>query len=112
MSKNQMIRILIVGIGALGGTIATRAVSAGMPIWLATRTEESARMLRSSGLRVSGIGGTAIAGSVQVAAIQEYPWPGLPGRGEARPYRTLCEEPGCPSRQTLAQAVLVRASTR
>jgi 2-dehydropantoate 2-reductase len=72
MSNNQMIRILIVGIGALGGTIATRAVSAGTPIWLATRTEESARVLRSSGLRVSGIGGTAIAGSVQVAAIQEY----------------------------------------
>src|SRR5262249_3853323 len=68
----QMIRILIAGIGALGGTIATRAVSAGIPIWLATRTEESARVLRSTGLRVSGIGGTAIAGSVQVATIQEY----------------------------------------
>src|ERR1700738_1799685 len=72
MSKNRRIRILIVGIGALGGTIATRAVSAGMPVWLATRTAESARGLRSSGLRVSGIGGKAIAESVHVAAIEEY----------------------------------------
>jgi 2-dehydropantoate 2-reductase len=72
MSENHRIRILIVGIGALGGTIATRAVSAGLPVWLATRTAESARVLRSSGLRVSGIGGTATADSVQVAAIEEY----------------------------------------
>ena len=65
-------RTLIVGIGALGGTIATRAISAGKPVWLATRDAESARALRSSGLRVSGIGGAASAGSVQVAAIEEY----------------------------------------
>jgi len=63
---------MIVGIGALGGTIATRAVSAGVPVWLATRTAESAKVLRSSGLRVSGIGGTATADSVHVAAIEEY----------------------------------------
>jgi 2-dehydropantoate 2-reductase len=72
MSKNRRIRILIVGIGALGGTIATRAISAGIPVWLATRSAESARVLRSSGLRVSGIGGTATADSVPVAAIEEY----------------------------------------
>src|SRR5258708_22449754 len=72
MSKNRRIRVLIVGIGALGGTIATRAVSAGMPVWLATRSTESAGVLRSSGLRVSGVGGTATAGSVHVAAIEEY----------------------------------------
>lgn len=65
-------RALIVGIGALGGTIATRAISAGMPVWLATRTSESARALRASGLRVSGVGGPAIASSVQAAAIDEY----------------------------------------
>src|SRR5882724_11755964 len=65
-------RTLIAGIGALGGTIATRAVSAGVPVWLATRTAESARALRSSGLRVSGIGGAAVASGIQVAALEEY----------------------------------------
>lgn len=65
-------RTLIVGMGALGGTIATRAVDARMPVWLATRTAESARLLRSSGLRVSGIGGVAVASEVHVAALEEY----------------------------------------
>jgi 2-dehydropantoate 2-reductase len=66
------LRTLIVGIGALGGTIATRGISAGMRISLATRSAASARLLRSSGLRVSGIGGEASARSVQIAAIEEY----------------------------------------
>ncbi len=56
-------RTLIAGIGALGGSIATRAISAGVLVCLATRTAESARALRSSGLRVSGIGGAAVARS-------------------------------------------------
>ena len=72
MSKDRKIRTLILGIGALGGTIATRAISARIPVWLATRTAESAKVLRSSGLRVSGIGGTAVADSVHVAAIEQY----------------------------------------
>ena len=72
MSKNHRIRTLIVGMGALGGTIAARAVCAGIPVQLASRTAESARLLRSSGLRVSGVGGPATAGSIQVAAIEEY----------------------------------------
>ena len=50
-------RMLIVGIGALGGTIAARAISAGLPVRLAARNAESAEVLRRSGLRVSGIGG-------------------------------------------------------
>jgi 2-dehydropantoate 2-reductase len=69
-------RTLIVGIGALGGTVATRAVSAGMPVWLSTRDAASAKVLRSSGLRVSGVGGSAAAKDVQVAALDEY------GRGD------------------------------
>jgi 2-dehydropantoate 2-reductase len=73
MSKNGSLRILIVGIGALGGTIAARALSVGMNVWLATRTEESAAKLRSIGLQVSGIGGTAsISELPHVAAIREY----------------------------------------
>ena len=50
-------QILIVGIGALGGTIAARAIRAGLPVRLAARNTDSAEALRRSGLRVSGIGG-------------------------------------------------------
>lgn len=65
-------RILIVGIGALGGTIATRALHAGLDVHLATRSAESAQALRRSGLRVSGVGGVAVARSNQIAALEEY----------------------------------------
>ena len=67
-----VMRTLIVGIGALGGTIATRALAAGMPLSLATRTKETARSLRASGLRVSGVGGAAAATSFQARALEEY----------------------------------------
>jgi 2-dehydropantoate 2-reductase len=65
-------KVLIVGIGALGGTIAARAINAGVPVRLATRSSESAGVLRRSGLRVSGIGGDARAVSVDVAPIADY----------------------------------------
>jgi 2-dehydropantoate 2-reductase len=65
-------KVLIVGIGALGGTIAARAIAAGVPVRLATRSSESAGVLRRSGLRVSGIGGDARAVSVDVAPIADY----------------------------------------
>src|SRR5215470_9793408 len=65
-------QILIVGIGALGGTIAARAIRAGLPVRLAVRNTESAEVLRRSGLRVSGIGGEARADAVDVAAVEDY----------------------------------------
>jgi 2-dehydropantoate 2-reductase len=65
-------RMLIVGIGALGGTIAARAIRTGLPVRLAARNTESAKALRRSGLRVSGIGGEVSADSIDVAAIEEY----------------------------------------
>jgi 2-dehydropantoate 2-reductase len=65
-------RTLIVGPGALGGTIATRAIAAGMPVWLATRDEASAQKLRAKGLRVSGVGGEAAATSARVAPVEGY----------------------------------------
>jgi 2-dehydropantoate 2-reductase len=65
-------QILIVGIGALGGTIAARAINAGMPVRLATRDTGSAKVLRRSGLRVSGIGGEARADAVDVAPVTDY----------------------------------------
>jgi 2-dehydropantoate 2-reductase len=65
-------QILIVGIGALGGTIAARALRAGLPARLAARNTESAEMLRRSGLRVSGIGGDARADTIDVGAVEDY----------------------------------------
>ncbi len=65
-------RTLIVGVGALGGTIAARALAAGIPVSLATRDAQAAALLRSSGLRVSGIGGAAAVAPVEAAALEEY----------------------------------------
>src|SRR5499433_3417007 len=65
-------KMLIVGIGALGGTIAARALRAGLPVRLAARNTESAEALRRSGLRVSGIGGEVRADAVDVAAVGDY----------------------------------------
>src|ERR1700745_1839089 len=65
-------QILIVGIGALGGTIAARALRAGLPVRLAARNTESAEVLRRSGLRVSGIGGEVEADTIDVAALEDY----------------------------------------
>jgi 2-dehydropantoate 2-reductase len=65
-------QILIVGMGALGGTIAARAIRAGLPVRLAARNADSAEALRRSGLRVSGIGGEARADGIEVAAVEAY----------------------------------------
>jgi 2-dehydropantoate 2-reductase len=65
-------QILIVGIGALGGTIAARAIRTGLPVRLATRNTDSAKALRRSGLRVSGIGGEVRADVIDIAAVEDY----------------------------------------
>ncbi len=65
-------QILIVGIGALGGTIAARAIRAGLPVRLAVRNTDSAEALRRSGLRVSGLGGEVTADVIDVAAVEDY----------------------------------------
>lgn len=65
-------QVLIVGIGALGGTIAARAIRAGLPVRLAARNTDSAEALRRSGLRVSGIGGEVRADAIDVAAVEDY----------------------------------------
>jgi 2-dehydropantoate 2-reductase len=65
-------RILIAGIGALGGTIPARAIRAGLPVRLAARNTDSAEALRRSGLRVSGIGGEVRADAIDVGAIEDY----------------------------------------
>ena len=64
-------RTLIAGIGALGGTLAARALAAGMPVQLAARNEEQARRLRETGVRVSGVGGPAFAAAPPVSALAD-----------------------------------------
>jgi 2-dehydropantoate 2-reductase len=63
---------LIVGVGALGGTIAARALRAGLPVRLAARNADSAAALRRSGLRVTGIGGEVRADVIDIAAVEDY----------------------------------------
>jgi 2-dehydropantoate 2-reductase len=66
------LQILIVGIGALGGTIAARAIRAGLPVRLAARNTDSAEALRRAGLRLSGIGGEVRADAIDVASVEDY----------------------------------------
>src|SRR6185437_15044063 len=70
--RGSEMEILIVGIGALGGTIAARAIRAGLAVRLAARSADSAEALRRSGLRVSGIGGEVRADVIEVAAVEAY----------------------------------------
>lgn len=65
-------RTLIVGVGALGGVVGARLRATGSPVWLATRDAESAAALRTSGLRVTGVGGAASADVADVAAVDDY----------------------------------------
>ena len=65
-------RTLIVGVGALGGVVGARLQASGSPVWLATRTAESAARLRASGLRVTGVGGALSVEVAEVAPVDEY----------------------------------------
>jgi len=65
-------RALIVGVGAVGGVVATRALCARIPVCLATRTKDAAARLRASGLSVAGVGGDAKCAPGEVAPLGEY----------------------------------------
>jgi 2-dehydropantoate 2-reductase len=65
-------RTLIIGIGALGGLIATRLRASGASPCLATRNADTAARLKASGLRVSGVGGTELADVPEVAPLDAY----------------------------------------
>jgi 2-dehydropantoate 2-reductase len=67
-------RTLIVGAGALGGTIAVRLRTSGVEISLAVRNPETAESLKRSGLQLSGVGGPASVASidVDVAPLDAY----------------------------------------
>jgi len=66
------VRTLIVGVGALGGLVATRLRASGSSVWLATRNAESAAKLKASGLRVTGVGGALSVEVAEVAPVDEY----------------------------------------
>src|ERR1051326_2836660 len=65
-------QILMVGIGALGGTIAARAIRTGLPVRLAARNTDSPQALRRSGLRGSGSGGEVRTDDIDIAAVEDY----------------------------------------
>jgi 2-dehydropantoate 2-reductase len=65
-------KTLIVGMGALGGVIAARLFASGASAALATRDRASADALKTSGLRVSGVGGEAVAKPTLVAPVDEF----------------------------------------
>src|SRR5690349_24788516 len=69
--RGSEMEILIMGTGALGGTIAARAIRAGLPVRVAARNTDSANALRRLGLRVSGIGGEVRADAIDVAAVED-----------------------------------------
>jgi 2-dehydropantoate 2-reductase len=65
-------RTLIVGMGALGGVIATRLFAAGGSAALATRDRASADAIKTSGLRVSGVGGETLAVPQRIAPLEDF----------------------------------------
>lgn len=71
-NADKRTRILIIGIGALGGTFAARALNAGVSVFMAARDEQVARTLRFSGLEVSGFGESILVPAFRVATVQAY----------------------------------------
>ncbi|MFI4853968.1 MAG: ketopantoate reductase family protein [Phycisphaerales bacterium JB065] len=65
-------RTLVVGIGALGGVIGARLISAGAPVSLAVRSRDSASALNERGLTVRGIGGDCSVPVSSVAPLADY----------------------------------------
>ena len=65
-------RTLIVGVGAIGGVVSARMRAAGAPVYLATRSVESAAALQSSGISVTGVGGAVSVPAGHVAPLDSY----------------------------------------
>ncbi|WP_394842926.1 ketopantoate reductase family protein [Pendulispora brunnea] len=66
-------RLLIVGVGALGGVIGARLLARGVSVALATRDASSAAGLKAAGLHVTGVGGEVAARGVDVRALGDWP---------------------------------------
>jgi 2-dehydropantoate 2-reductase len=72
LSTEKKTRILIIGVGALGGTIAARALNAELSVFMAARDEPVARSLRFSGLEVSGLRESITVPAFQLATVERY----------------------------------------
>jgi 2-dehydropantoate 2-reductase len=65
-------RILLVGVGALGGVIAARLRASGRTVWLATKDAQQAARLNATGLHVSGVGGAVSVELDEIAPLDAY----------------------------------------
>jgi 2-dehydropantoate 2-reductase len=75
IGHDRRMKTLIIGAGALGGVIAARLTAAGARVSIATRTAETARALRASGLRVTGLGGPVHVELADIAELAAYSMP-------------------------------------
>ncbi|WP_394835962.1 2-dehydropantoate 2-reductase [Pendulispora rubella] len=62
-------RLLIIGVGALGGVIGARLLARGVPVAFAARDASSAAALVSAGLQVTGVGEEVATGVSEVRAL-------------------------------------------
>jgi 2-dehydropantoate 2-reductase len=69
-------KTLVVGAGSLGGIIAARLLAGGASVSIATRNVTAAEEIKTSGLRVIGIGGELSTEAKEVAPLAEYSVPG------------------------------------
>ena len=82
--EGQKPRILVAGVGALGGLLATRLAAAGEDVAVAVRDNADAAALGASGLHVTGMGGDTSWANPTVAPLRAY---------EASPQLTLRSSP-------------------
>ncbi len=68
-------RVLIIGAGAIGGTLGALLSRAGCDVTFLTKTEESAADIRSRGLTVRGVRGTFTARPRAEARAANLSWP-------------------------------------
>ena len=65
-------KVLIVGVGAIGGVIAGRLLYAGVDVSLATRDEASAEATRRTGISIVGVGGEVHIQHVDAHSVTDY----------------------------------------
>jgi len=70
-------KVLAVGAGALGGTIAALLRASGRAVWIATGDEQAATEPKATGLHVTGVGGEVSVDVAEIAPAGSW----MPGRG-------------------------------
>ena len=72
IDSQRAAKILVVGVGALGGVIAARLRASGRTVWLATRDAQQTARLKATGLHVSGVGGALSVELDEIAPLDAY----------------------------------------